>query len=653
MPPRRFNSGDELSLRHLPDTTDTSFSFQISTALSGSDRLLDEDDMSFFRGANDDDDVATSTTSATSRDKEFTLDDLAPRMVSKHENAIHHDQSSKPMPLASKGVPKQPSLAPMRGDIAPRKAKSGPGFKLMTQDTGVSAEIESSAITTLEAVTVEVQVQVQDNDAGPSKLTPPTNLSESIHDDRPSLVASKRERPVSKPKRTVISGGISKARSKIVASSISAFPRSGISVPGGPQQTLPPPQTRILSDNADFLHDETLDTSMCSTAPGGVAERLVMYSQTLLTSFGPAPLDHTEIIVTPTDDTELLTQSRKSTPHQDTSEERSGPLTLSQISPSKPASTYPTPVAANPPDSPMRQSRKRPASSVASFQPAAKKGRSVSVTSDKPSASVVPASQRTGSRAPAKNSSSSSASQTGQRTTQRTREARGVSRPTRKEPSPMIAKGDNVSQEVVPASLARNDAAGSSSGSSTLRFSRSDNTTSGSSAKGHGEAGSSTSTRRQERVALPPANPTKSIEFKFQVDARIEARKTDEKESSLASQKSRKQSYHPVPDFKTIHAAEEARLALRKENIVPVVPLPFQLSTDERAHEREKFEEHLREKERELERAIEQKRREEEENEEREIRELRKKAVPRAHEVPEWYKEVPKKKSKDLNSSRD
>jgi len=154
---------------------------------------------------------------------------------------------------------------------------------------------------------------------------------------------------------------------------------------------------------------------------------------------------------------------------------------------------------------------------------------------------------------------------------------------------------------------------------------------------------------------LPPVNPTKPAGFKFQLDARLEARKAEyEKQRFLASQNPRKQSYQ-VPDFKTLHALQEAELALRKENIVPVISLPLELNTDERAREREKFNEHVREKERELKLAREERRREREENEEREIRELRKKAVPRAHEVPEWYKDAPRiqREKREVKSNGD
>lgn len=146
-----------------------------------------------------------------------------------------------------------------------------------------------------------------------------------------------------------------------------------------------------------------------------------------------------------------------------------------------------------------------------------------------------------------------------------------------------------------------------------------------------------------------PANPTKPVGFRFDVDVRMDARKIEvEKERADALQDLKPKPHpHPgvtIPDFKALHAAQEAELALRKGGIVPVVPLPLELNTDVRAREREKFEARMREREREMERAMEERRREREEEEEREIRELRRRAVPRAHEVPEWYRLAPRKK---------
>jgi len=123
----------------------------------------------------------------------------------------------------------------------------------------------------------------------------------------------------------------------------------------------------------------------------------------------------------------------------------------------------------------------------------------------------------------------------------------------------------------------------------------------------------------------------------------IESRKaeTDEKQASLRNSR-----HKPVPDFKALHAVEDALSVCRKEQIIPVLPLAHhELNTDVRAREREKFDEMVKEKELEIEKQKEEKRRQQEIEEEREIRELRKKAIPKANEVPGWYASLPKKKS--------
>ena len=50
MPQPSVDSGDDLSLRHLPDVSDLDFSFQIPGAIRG-DNLLADDDLDFFKGA--------------------------------------------------------------------------------------------------------------------------------------------------------------------------------------------------------------------------------------------------------------------------------------------------------------------------------------------------------------------------------------------------------------------------------------------------------------------------------------------------------------------------------------------------------------------------------------------------------------------------
>jgi hypothetical protein len=108
----------------------------------------------------------------------------------------------------------------------------------------------------------------------------------------------------------------------------------------------------------------------------------------------------------------------------------------------------------------------------------------------------------------------------------------------------------------------------------------------------------------------------------------------------------------PIPDFKALQAAHEQALTARREQhaVAPTVPIDFALSTATRAQERERFDEARRAREREAERAREEAARLRAEDEEREIRELRRRAVPKANEVPEWYAHAPKRAHHDATT---
>lgn len=128
------------------------------------------------------------------------------------------------------------------------------------------------------------------------------------------------------------------------------------------------------------------------------------------------------------------------------------------------------------------------------------------------------------------------------------------------------------------------------------------------------------------------------------MNARLEARK---EEKFAATEQDHMESVgrqrHPIPNFKALHEAHEASTACRKL-VVPTVPAPpIMLNTEIRAREREKFNEMIRMKEEDLERAKEEHRRQREAEEEREIKELRRQAIPKANEVPKWYADMPKK----------
>jgi hypothetical protein len=145
---------------------------------------------------------------------------------------------------------------------------------------------------------------------------------------------------------------------------------------------------------------------------------------------------------------------------------------------------------------------------------------------------------------------------------------------------------------------------------------------------------------------LPPANPTKPIGFAFRSDVRLEARKAGFREKSLTPGVEKRTKSHdaPIPDFKALHAAElQASLTFRKEHVAPTVPVTPKLKTKLRAKERESFDEMMRQKEEEMDRIKEQRRKAREEEEEMEVKELRKRAIPKANEVPKWYGDAPKR----------
>ena len=154
---------------------------------------------------------------------------------------------------------------------------------------------------------------------------------------------------------------------------------------------------------------------------------------------------------------------------------------------------------------------------------------------------------------------------------------------------------------------------------------------------------------------IPPLGAAKYSPFQSLAESRLLIHKDESSrvkaETQSESQSQKEKKYHvPIPDFKVMHAAQEAKLALLKENIHPTLPQPIKLETDRRVIERQKFDDMVKEKQREQGRIMEEKRKEREEQEERELRELRKKTIPRAHIVTEWYKEAPKKKDKQGDS---
>ena len=82
-----------------------------------------------------------------------------------------------------------------------------------------------------------------------------------------------------------------------------------------------------------------------------------------------------------------------------------------------------------------------------------------------------------------------------------------------------------------------------------------------------------------------------------------------------------------------------------KRRMPLIVPETFRFSTEQRAKDREKFDEVVRVKQREKERQSEEDRAAKAVEEEREVKEMRKRAVPKANSVPGWYATMPKRKA--------
>lgn len=76
-----------------------------------------------------------------------------------------------------------------------------------------------------------------------------------------------------------------------------------------------------------------------------------------------------------------------------------------------------------------------------------------------------------------------------------------------------------------------------------------------------------------------------------------------------------------------------------------IIPEAFRFSTEQRARERERFDEAVRVKQKEKEQRLEEDRAAKAVEEERGIREMRKRAVPKANTVPGWYATMPKRKA--------
>ena len=93
----------------------------------------------------------------------------------------------------------------------------------------------------------------------------------------------------------------------------------------------------------------------------------------------------------------------------------------------------------------------------------------------------------------------------------------------------------------------------------------------------------------------------------------------------------------------TRSGSSTASMSRSKRRAALMVPEAFSFSTEQRAKDRERFDEAVRVKQKEKERRVEEERAARAVEEERGIKEMRKRAVPRANTVPEWYATMPKR----------
>ncbi|KAF8167217.1 hypothetical protein B0H34DRAFT_680868 [Crassisporium funariophilum] len=690
MPPR-FDSGDELSLRHLPDVSDNSFSFQIPGTVPN-DYLLAEDDADFFRGA----DALASPPITTTR--LLTLSQLTPRPMpetSAPQNSkkprsfptlsydhTNHDTMPTKEIAAEATIPKLEPSKPSN-----KKGVSKPWPKTITPSALCLPAAEGSPSgARLDSIRAELDLLSDELHASPSTVSIVTVLErpkgirrKSIERRQLQSREEKREKSNQRNKQKVIEGGITKTRgtsrlTKEVLNAGDEIPnRQTYSIPPSSQQPRPVPVA-----DADV---SAADTSISSLGQGGVAERLVMYSQKFISSFGLFNSDRSMDANDnqhPCEMQDLNIGTDAKFVRRETADDNERPLTLSQLSPRKCTSRAPTPTPTPPPDdvpkSPVRPSLKRPVFVASEIQHQHKRSKTSapsaalttaqqlaeSVINKKPQLPATKKHPRPKPNLPG--SSSNSRPFNGD-----IRKTKARVNGTAKQ-APVFKPGKfglNGYNEREPATLGAPSSASSSSCTTRSRnkISRQEHKdriepvklSSSSTDKEKRAASASTSKISAKPVLHAPLVSTKPFEFNFHTDARIETHKSDKGKTIMKESQGEKEQPHArhhivIPDFKALHAAQEAKLALRKENITPVVSLPIRWETDLRVKERQKFDERMREKEREQERLMEVKRSEREEQEERELRELRKKAIPKAHEVPEWYKEAPKKKDKAMDS---
>ncbi|KJA28329.1 hypothetical protein HYPSUDRAFT_61960 [Hypholoma sublateritium FD-334 SS-4] len=665
MPPTPFKN-DELSLRHLPDMSDTSFSFQIPGSAQEVN-LLADDGLDFFHGI----DVsrgAPQTSPRRTNDGPMAINDLTPRPVSFPNAILYREILSPPRSGLLGPKPKQeklsvplqrPELSKLRTEVMSKPRPVMPLFAHLepTADTPSAAHI-STLRANIGPFTGRMHASplssIDQEPAGADIQGSKGAKEESVEKNLAPPKMRREKHP--KNKKKVIEGGIAKSR---VTVKLAVIRSPGPIYESVEQERSIFPSSQKPPVSEDLNGDPS--TSDISIGPGGgVSKRLVQYSRDIISSFGvynstpsvgrsdlPSAESHVKR------DASIAGNAVPRKYNDDADES----LTVPQISPRKCPShvqTHPTPPANNA-TSPLRFAGKRPAS-VSSDSSSRKKSRT-----DVPSATSTASTSGTtlDVRGPRLRGISS-------------REASDPSNPAVKTeilpkkagrgtaPKAFTVRANKLGENSVPTMTKSTSTSGSICSRSTtvvreapLQGDDTKRSALSGSIKGKGKAASTSKMPERPMFQIAPLGAAKSTQFQSHAEPRVLMHKPESTgvKVETQSQSQREKKYHlSVPDFKAMHAAQEAKLALLKENIHPTLPQPIKLETDQRVIERQKFDDMVKEKHREQERRMEEKRKEREEQEERELRELRKKTIPRAHIVPEWYKEAPKKKDKHGDS---
>jgi hypothetical protein len=199
MPP----SFDELSLRHLPDISDASFSFQIPSVSTGDLLLDDDDERDFFQ--NVDDTMGTPGPSRISR-APLTLSELTPKqevqapLQPQAGPSKPHDRRPHPKPQRNpQGVGRV-----VQARAALHKTTQKPTLEVKTQFDGLRGPEASPGAARLRTLRAEVELLGEDSrestgaslddisSSGPSR-------QESRDGSQPA--GSMRDRTIAKPKR--------------------------------------------------------------------------------------------------------------------------------------------------------------------------------------------------------------------------------------------------------------------------------------------------------------------------------------------------------------------------------------------------------------------------------------------------------------------